>query len=480
MLDLLRITIPFRPSAVVTSRPVSSVAEAAHFGVYGHIRDMLKYTSDGMRVSAFSVAYDEEGNVSVSELKHPFESLPSSFSGIAVKIYDGFMGASAPVWPHVSMKASPAKVMQGHNIYGGSCLLQASIEFIMTLREVRPSLYKDLSIADSQATNIDVTFSCRFLPVGSPIAHQTGRDLIKLMRNVSSGQLKPCEKRLHETTIYYGSPETQLSSLKGYLKYDEVLTDLRDAKRKKDELSRRLVSVLSSQELQDFAQNLLRLEASFFRDYLRRHDIPLNLFDLIQYQQDLLKQGRCFLRELWLNKTAPLFKAFEGHTMKVLNDDDVLKKIMTVHGRPVKSRSTKQTTVEKILDDHGMYDHALSSPEQAVKISYSYANTLFSFYRDLKEHGYKSVYSNYKSSQSSLRKFQRYIADLVEAGLSKAYLQSFELNDEPTNVIPLVRLLELNFTDQFPEGYVPPVSRFANSPDLPSIFHRFINQQAAA
>lgn len=478
MLDLLRITIPFKPQAVMTSRPVATVFEAMQFKVSGQIRNMLKYTIDGMRVTAFSVAYDEDGNVSVSELKHPFESLPSSYSGIAIKIYDGFLGASAPVWPHVSLKASPAKLMQGHNIFGGSCILQAAIEFIMTLYTLYPTLYKDLEIREAQVTNIDATFSSRFLPIGSPIAHQTGRDLIKLLRNVSVGQLKPCQKRLHETTIYYNSPDA-ISGLKGYLKHDEVLQDLKDAKRKTDALSRRLVSILSNQDLQDFAQNLIRLEASFGKDYLRRHDIPLNLFDLIQYQRDLLKQGRCFLRELWLNKTAPLFKAFEGHTMKVLNDDDVLKKLMAVHGRPVKPRATKKMSeVEQILDEHGMYDHALGNQPQAVTISYSYANTLFSFYRDLKEHGYKSVYANYKSSNASLRKFQRYVADLVEAGLSKAYLQSFELNDEPTNIVPLIRFIEINFGEQFPEGYTPPVSRFANSPDLPSVFHRFVNQAA--
>ena len=385
MLDLLRITIPFKAKAVICAKDVLSADEAIKEGYGGELLNLLTYTSQGLRVRAHSVYLDAEGNLCVAELSHPFDSLPSSFSGIAIKICTG----TDKQWPHISMKASPAKAMQGHNIYGGSSILQAAIEFLGTLEILYPSLYADLDVDLTQVTNLDVTYSARYASIGSPIGHQTGRDLIKCLRNVSAGQLMPDTSRVFETTTYWGSAESQLSRLKAYLKDDEVLADLKAAKAKRDPLSRRLVKVLSNKQLQDWATFLIRLEASFLKDWLRRNEIPLNLFDLIQHQIDCEKQGRCFLRELWLKKTAPLFAAFEGQTMKILDDNAVLKKLMFAHGKEMKSGA----------------------------MSYSYSNTLFSFYRDLKTHGYKTVRKDYLLSEAGKRKFSRYVSDIVEAGI---------------------------------------------------------------
>ncbi|ETT12264.1 phage/plasmid replication protein, gene II/X family, partial [Vibrio parahaemolyticus 50] len=50
----------------------------------------------------------------VADLRHAFESLPTHFTGMAFKIYQGTRLRS----PCIELKASPAKILQGHNVYG--------------------------------------------------------------------------------------------------------------------------------------------------------------------------------------------------------------------------------------------------------------------------------------------------------------------------------------------------------------------------
>ncbi|WGM17561.1 phage/plasmid replication protein, II/X family (plasmid) [Arsenophonus nasoniae] len=68
----------------------------------------------GIRLSARDVEFEIKGDLSVQGLAHPFESLPTHFASLGMKIYQG----THLIFPRVNLKASPAKLLQGHNVFG--------------------------------------------------------------------------------------------------------------------------------------------------------------------------------------------------------------------------------------------------------------------------------------------------------------------------------------------------------------------------
>lgn len=428
MLDLLRLTIPFKLSAVHSSGNPISTLDALEQACIGEIKDAIRYTTDGVLMQAKSVYRDAEGKTVISNLTTPFDSLPSSFSGLAFQI------VIIKGWPHVTLKASPAKLLQGHNIFGSVSIRQAAMEFFSVLCLAFPDVFKDLDIFLTQATNLDVTYSMRYAAADNPHAIDLGRDLITFFSTLSFGQLKPRGGAFLDTT-YWGSVDSQLGGLKAYLKLQEFKRQLKEVTRQAkagDAAAKRLLVVMKDDVLHQWASHLLRLEASFKKDWLRRHDIPLNVFELMLYQEKLQAEGRCLLRELWQRKTAPLFAACEGQKMKVLDDESVKADIRAAHFRETKSG----------------------------KISYSYADDVFAFYRELREYGYLTVRKSRFDTDSGERKFRRYVEALNEAGISKATLQTFSLNGQRTNVVPILRFIEMDFSSQHPDWYVEPVSQF--------------------
>ena len=51
------------------------------------------------------------------------------------------------------------------------------------------------------------------------------------------------------------------------------------------------------------------------------------------------------------------------------------------------------------------------------------------------------------------------MADLIAAGYSKAFLQNLHI-DSKNNVIPFIKLVEVNFESQLPTNFIEPVSTF--------------------
>ncbi|HGJ5880376.1 MAG TPA: phage/plasmid replication protein, II/X family, partial [Arsenophonus nasoniae] len=106
MIDLLELQIPFKDEYVMrTSR------DKEHGG--GSIDFMQIAKLSGIRLSARDVEFEIKGDLSVQGLAHPFESLPTHFASLGMKIYQG----THLIFPRVNLKASPAKLLQGHNVF---------------------------------------------------------------------------------------------------------------------------------------------------------------------------------------------------------------------------------------------------------------------------------------------------------------------------------------------------------------------------
>ncbi|WP_279487681.1 phage/plasmid replication protein, II/X family [Aeromonas veronii] len=209
-------------------------------------------------------------------------------------------------------------------------------------------------------------------------------------------------------------------------------------KRNKNKLH--ILNVLKDERLVRFASNLIRFEGRAKSRILDRLGIPVNLFTktsdfdgskrlgIIDYQRQFEKDGNNLIQYIWNEMFNPLFAAFEGQEMNVYDDSAILAKL----------KETFFTVTPK------------------GNISYSKALRLFGFYRRLTNEGYQAV-----KDTLAPQTFRDNLNNLLSAGLSKAQLQNLH-GDKANNVIPLLRVINVDFSRQTPDWYVEPVSRFDN------------------
>lgn len=370
----------------------------------------------GLTVGSRDVYIDEHDNIQIGALFHPYDELPTSFTNVAFKlVHEG------KIKPHVMIKCSPAKIMQGHNIFGSDNLELGIFEMLGFLAETNPKLFEILDIQNSQIVNLDITYSARLKDETQVLK------VLDFLRNVSNGSLRK-SKLVYASTVYWGSPNSKRLARKAYCKsieFNRQLAKLKKLASKGEAFAMRVVSVMNDKRLIDFMNGLLRLETRFKPLWLTEHNIPLNIFELIKYQS----QNPNFLTEIWQLANKPLFEALEGHTMKALDHESVFSKICAVFDTYTKSGRLSQTK----------------------------SRNVFNFFCALEMHGAETLKKKYSESQ-----FYDYISKLRSCGFSKAYLLNLDSNSK-NNVIPFVQLVKIDFENQLPDWYQEPVSRFSKA-----------------
>lgn len=360
-----------------------------------------------------SVHKNDDGTISASALFHPYESLATHFTGMAMKVF-----FDSTYEPYVQIKASPAKLLQGHNVFGSDNIEQGAMEMIGFLHESYPTLASMLDFERAWVSHIDVTYSARLKD------QVTAKKVLDFLGNVSNGQTRLSNKRF-DSSVYWGGQTSRLINHKCYMKHDEFLAQFEEQKlaaKKNDKAAQRVVDVMSNPELINWTIGLLRFESRFKKRWLERNDIPTNLFELIKFQ----RQNPNILQTLWTKATHSIFDALRGQTMKLTDDDSVYK---AIESSPV------------VLNSKG-------------KVSLTRVRNLESIFIQLRDKGFEEVRKKYGKTQ-----FYKHISDLCECGFSKAYLQN--LHDEKSkNIIPFVKLVEIDFNQQLPNWYQEPVSQF--------------------
>jgi II/X family phage/plasmid replication protein len=328
--------------------------------------------------------------------------------------------------PYVSLKCSPAKIMQGHNVFGSLDLGLCSREMMMFLYEAYPDLYECLNQELTEVAKMDITFSARL-----PSEH-VANQVITYLKNVSSKQRKS-RWNAHLTTATWGSAQSRVMRLKAYLKaqeFQEQLDEHIKLAKKNDLAAQRVVNVMCDPRLQAWTRWLLRWEATILGEWLKRQDISINLFDLVKLQRESLRKGVCVMREWWQKATSDIFQALEGQTMRTDNDDVVLSKLMI----------------------------SFQTVTKTGRVSNAKANHLYDFYQSLKRESISSL--KIRLGQNFFIKMR----DLQSVGFSKAHLQNLKaLHEDPNNMIPILRFVEVDFSSQRPDWYVEPVSYFARA-----------------
>lgn len=360
-----------------------------------------------------SVHKNDDGSISAAALFHPYESVPTHYTGMAMKVF-----FDTSYEPYVQIKASPAKLLQGHNVFGSDNIEQGAMEMIGFLHEAYPVLARMLDWPRAWVSHIDVTYSARLKD------QSTAKKVLDFLSNVSNGQTRLSNKRF-DSSVYWGGQTSRLVNHKCYMKHDEFIAQFEEYKmlaKKNDKSAQRVVDVMSNQDLINWTVGLLRFESRLKKRWLERNGIPTNLFDLIKFQ----RSNPNLLQTLWNKATHSIFEALRGQTMKLTDDTSVLEAI---------ERS------EVVMTKSG-------------KVSQTKVRNLFAMFCLIREKGFDEIKNNYGKSQ-----FYNLISQLCECGFSKAYLQNLH-DEKASNIIPFVKLVEIDFNQQLPDGYEEPVSQF--------------------
>lgn len=362
-----------------------------------------------------SVAFVEDGKPEYSDLKaRKWGTIASSISTVAVGFFPE--GNGFYPWPHVSIKASPSKILQGHNVFGTENILPGIVQMESNLKMAFPKIAAHLDFENAEVRYLDSTYSA-FVS-----SEYQRNQIIKVIESLFPNK--------HDISRHEGYLQANKSSdyhrQKVYYKAAELLADTEKAQKQGE---RARVEILKDPRLIEFAQGRLRFEATTGHRALERMGIPARLPDFIKFHNWFEKvHGEPLCRYLWsvaFNKT---FAQIEGHTMKNVDDNAIKLKIDAKFIR---------------VKDNG-------------KVCKRKANAVFRTYRDIKSEGYDQLASERNAT------FFRNVKSLEEIGISRAFLKSLDPQKPNTNVVPLVQLIKVDFTKQRPDWYTEPEVGYAD------------------
>jgi len=343
-----------------------------------------------------------DGTKSFEELKTKFESLPSSHSGMAFKIFENGLNCD----PFVMIQCSPAKLLQGHNLYGFDDLKKSGINMLALLSDVYPELYDMLDIPKTEVSEFDLNYS---VFIENP---ETKKLLLDHLRWVSKGQTKNRNDN-YATTIYFGQKISRLKKLKVYSKFEEMLEDAKKMLKKGYKESAAIIKQLAGT---DRAKQAVRFEATIRKRFLERRAIPVNFFELSDYLINNQWAYKTLFTEAWKD----IFDALSGQEIKIMNDETIYQAI---------------------------HDAFHTVDERTGNIRTQKVNRLFQFYQTMKSLGYEHL-----KTTTSRSAFHRNITDLRVAGLSLSTLQNLK-KEEGAKIYQIARLIEINWDNQVPDDY---------------------------
>ncbi len=399
MLDTLIINIPIQDEFVQINGNLKSIRGAVEDY---QIKAVPSYVKKDL----------ETGELTLGDSYHPFESLPTSHSGMAIKFYATNVANSNP---YIALNAS-VKILQGHNVYGGESVLSLSAEMLNLLQEVYPAFYACLNIRAASIARIHSTFSVALS------SESLVQPCLRSLSNSGEGHRKNDTQRDFYNTVYFGGKTSRYGGAKIYGKGHELKEEigkLQKSAKMGNKLAQSKLEVLTP-ELVQYSKTLLRFESSTKARQLQRLHYPTNLWQFIDYQ---MNENRHVLSKLWTYWFEPILNSLKGDIMPDIDDSQV----------------------------YDLCKSNLMSYTKTGKISYTKANNAYNFYILLKRDGYESVKTRYER-----RAFDINIKNLTSLGYSKAVLKNLSLDTVKT--VPVAEVVKMDFSKQFPDKYTPLIS----------------------
>jgi II/X family phage/plasmid replication protein len=325
-------------------------------------------------------------------LTHKWESIPSSYANLAFKVFD-FRGSSKEYIQDffIEIKASPAKIMHGHNLYGSDDLWECAQPLVHLLIESYPHLIEYLDQRYWSVEQIDITYHswCK--------SEREALQFVNALQNVSNGQTRGATSlkgTVYSGTAYFGKKN---SRIKNYLSKHAKSGD-------KNNVARFYPPILL-----DWAKGMVRWESSIKTRWLERRGISNNLFDLCKVFD---------AQKYWKESTLDIFKALQGKEMRVIKDENIEKDL-----------KEKYPTINRT----------------SGKITYGKAINAYRVFRAIKSEGWIEAKRTVPNGA-----FYRAVEMLHGCGLSKAVLQNLQGDGLKCEVIPFIRYIEINFNEQTP------------------------------
>ena len=404
MIDFLCIRVPF-------SRHCYSAEVEDHARLDSSVLDYLKIKK--------SMHYDEDGNL--TNVSIPWHSVPSDFSSMAFKInLPDRVG-----YPYIEFKASPAKLKQGHNVFGSDDMREALHTMFHVLTMGHPELFLDFEcnrVSKSmirwdwaEIMYLDVTYH------SWATTNQEALDFIQAVKHISNKQVKSAvdgNKGLQTfNSTAYWNPESERRRLKLYHKLKEV--EFQRSKLKTD-IEKAKHDRIFDQKMLDYMKGMLRFETRVYKRQLLDHGFDVRPIVYLESEQSkIVRQQRqkkrnqsavqvedkkyINARKLWDLSFRDLFKAFEGQNMKLAtsSDEHILKKLR-------KSIHVKRTYTRKIMvvdEDFSEFDKLIEKSYQVTfaervkddvflvwldkhTINTGQADAAFNTYLDVKRYGF--------------------------------------------------------------------------------------------
>jgi II/X family phage/plasmid replication protein len=414
MLDLIELYIPFKSDLVTTVFSDDDVQFTSKLNLHATF-----FSDIGLKVMGWGIHKNCEGVIYADSYCISYESLPTSFTGIAYKVHLECIN----IIPYISIKFSPAKILQGHNVFGPISLKLGALEGLTHFQLARSELSELLDFKSARVAQLDVTVSAQ-LPNRDAVL-----EAIKILKNVHVGQTK-ARFSPYETTVGFGAFNSKHKRIKGYAKQDEFEAQLKELTRKArrgDKNAQLCVDVMSDPRLQDFVKNRFRLEVSLLKHFFEKEGVSDNLWELIKFQESNFLRKKCVFTDWWKIATADIFKSLEGEIMKINDLESVLDVL----------RQNYQTVT------------------RTGNISYTKANHLYDFYKALRDDGVQSCKQRY--GKNYFAKFKA----LTDVGFKPADLQNLKsFNDDPNRVHSVLNILNFDFANQRPSWYEEPISFF--------------------
>ena len=404
MIDLVRIQIP------VSMEYMVEIYDRETGRLTGGEVDISLFHQYGCKLAAGSVDRDDNGVTTVHRLYHPFESIPSSNSSLAFKIRAG----GHNYFPHVELNASPAKLLTGQNVYGTADFEKCISSLLYVFSTSFPGIESVLDYHLAEVCQMDFTYSA--MVENLFIAKQ----IVQALRHVSSGQIRS-SRETYETSVLWNAGSSHCVR-EVYLKHFEVkrqierLTKLQ--KQSPKDYQAFQLEQLNKPEVLAFAQNAVRFEAKVKKRMFKRLGIPTRVTDLVNYAESYKGDLAQFM---WNQSFKDIFDTFKGSDVNVYDDEKVLEAL--------KARYYTVTNTGKV--------------------NYSKALRIMRFFRSIKNEGFDQV-----KATTPHRTFYDNLKE-VSAVVPKATLQN--MHTVKNNVVPLIRLVNVDFAKQHPVGWQEPI-----------------------
>lgn len=441
MYDFWEIHIPFQQRYCTVQR--IGVGASDIVGVV----DLEECGRRGLQLGSKRVDFSIDPEGKLHDLYHPWESIPSSFTDISCKLHQAQLNRS---WPCIAIKGSPAKLLQGHNVYGPDCASTGILELIAAFTRALPGVAEMLDFGSAHIRRVDCTYSIQ-LPDAETMAN-----CLSAIGQLSHRHLRPSKEADYASTIYFNRRTSDMQDagrskvLVVYAKDHEMQRQLErlQAAARKEKTSRynSVIKAMQSPELQDFAQHRLRFEGRGFTRWFEKNDIPRNVWQFLSWVAEFEKrEGMTFCEWAWRDMFSDMMTAIGESKVHLTQDMEVQRKLRATYGRSKVFKNEDGSTTEKW--------------------NFTRADRLMMFYRSLATDGWDKVKRLTASSS-----FYDSVKALLDIGLTKAQLQ----NLRSKKTVKLLHLIKMDFNDQRPAGYVEPAGTVLDTAgDMASIGSKF-------